>query len=358
MSEFRRLFLHVGSPKTGTTFLQSTLWGSRDRLRAAGLELPLDRVSHFQLALAVRELLNPDVDTPRAMTVVERMATALKSSTSSVVLSNEMLAGASREQADRLYRLLDETVGDPEVHVVVTARDLARQIPAEWQQQIQQRRTISWPDFLGSLRDGGEATEYFLPAQDPADIARRWGSGLPPARVHVVTVPQPTAPRQQLLARVCAVLGISPEVLSTAKPVANDSLGLVSVELLRRVNVALGDRLPHPRAGYGRVGKRHLAQQVLAPHGGVGPSLPTSMRRWCTEQADRIIETITDAGYDVVGDLEELRPDVESGPASAEVNEAEIAARAVEAIADLLDQRHQDLLLIDSLRGRPKVTRG
>jgi hypothetical protein len=354
----RRVFLHVGCPKTGTTFLQSTMWKSRDRLLDAGLELPVDRVSHFQLALAVREQLIPDVDTPRVLSAVDRMTDALKSSTSSIVLSNEMLAGATREQADGLHRLLAETTGDAEVHLVVTARDLARQVPAEWQQQIQHRRTISWPDFLQSLVDGGEATAYFLPAQDASDVARRWADDLPPERVHVVTVPRRSAPREQLLTRFCAVLGVDPELLSEAAAVPNESLGLVSVELLRRVNVALGDRLPHPRSGYGRVGKRYFAQQVLAPLGGRRPTVPAQLRSWCLEQSDRIVESIAAGGYDVVGDLEELRPDFDSEETPAEVNDTEVAAYAIDALADLLQQRHQDLRLIDDLRAQLKSPRG
>ena len=355
----RRVFLHVGCPKTGTTFLQSTLWRSRDRLLSAGFELPVDRASHFQLALAVRQQLIPDVDSPRALTAVDRMTEALRSSTSSIVVSNEMLAGASREQADGLHRLLGETVGDAETHLVVTARDLARQVPAEWQQQIQHRRTISWSDFLESLVHGGDDTAYFLPAQDASDVARRWTDSLPPDRVHVVTVPRPSGPREQLLTRFCGVLGVDSELLSAATAVPNESLGLVAVELLRRVNVALGDRLPHPRSGYGRVGKRYFAQQVLAPLGGDRPTVPAQLRSWCLEQSDRIIETIAAAGYDVVGDLEELRPDFDSEPAPVpDVGDAEIAAYAIEALADLLEQRHQDLRLIDDLRARLKSPRG
>ncbi|HYJ69974.1 MAG TPA: hypothetical protein VEX15_20155, partial [Nocardioidaceae bacterium] len=58
----RRIFVHVGCPKTGTTFLQSTLWKSRDELRLHDVELPVDRQSHFHLALAVRGNLKPDLD--------------------------------------------------------------------------------------------------------------------------------------------------------------------------------------------------------------------------------------------------------------------------------------------------------
>jgi len=358
-SPTRQVFVHVGCPKTGTTFLQSTLWQSRDALRAEGVELPLDRVSHFQLALAVREQLDPELDSKRAFGVMDRLAAALDETTApTVVLSNEVLAGATVEQADRLWSLLRRSLPDAEAHLVITARDLARQIPAEWQQQIQHRRTIAWPDFLQSLRDGSEPAAYFLPAQDAASVAHRWAADLPADQVHVVTVPRPGAPRDLLLERFCAVLGVDVTTVAQSVPVANESLGRAPLELLRRVNTALGDRLPHPRAGFGRVGKRYLAQLVLAPMGGERPVLPADMASWCQQHSDRLIEELRTAGYDVVGDLAELRPDLgrlEAAP--ADVTEAEIASLAVAALADVLDQRSRDLDQIERLRERVRELR-
>ena len=96
----RRIFVHVGCAKAGTTFLQSALWQSRDVLRAHGVELPVDRLSHYHLALAVRDKLSPDIDSPKAFTVQDRFARALAdSAAATVVVSNELLAGATPEQA-------------------------------------------------------------------------------------------------------------------------------------------------------------------------------------------------------------------------------------------------------------------
>ena len=35
-----RVFLHIGEPKTGTTFIQQVLWGNRAELAAQGIVLP------------------------------------------------------------------------------------------------------------------------------------------------------------------------------------------------------------------------------------------------------------------------------------------------------------------------------
>ena len=359
MNTTRRILVHVGCPKTGTTYLQSALWQSRPALVAQGFELPLDRVSHFHLALAVRDQLDPALDPPRALSVLDRFATALaESAATTVVVSNEILAGATAEQASGLWRLIEEAMPDAEPHLVVTVRDLARQVPAEWQQQIQQRRTITWPDYLQSLRDGSEPAAYFRPAQDASDIARRWSDRLPPERVHVVTVPPPGAPQRILLERFCRALGIDFATLSDAAPVVNESLGRVPIELLRRVNAALGDRLPHPRAGFGRVGKRYFAQQVLAPMGGERPILPADMVRWCHDNTERIVADLRTAGYDIIGDLDDLRPDARMAASpSPDVSDAELVTVAVEALATLLAQRQRDLERIDDLRERTRTQR-
>jgi hypothetical protein len=353
----RRIFLHVGSPKTGTTFLQSALWQSRDVLRSHGVELPGDRRIHHHLALAVREVLNPDFDPPETFTVMDRFAQALaESEAPTIIVSNEILVSATAAQAAGLHHLISASVVGAEIHLVITTRNLAQLIPSGWQQQIQQRRTTTWDRYLRSLREGTGPAAHFLPAHDPADIVARWAPNLPPDRIHIVTVPPPTAPRRLLLERFCEVTNIDVAVLSDAAPVPNESLGWVQVELMRRVNVALGDRLPHSRAGFGRVGKRYFAYQVLAPMGGERPSLPPEMGPWCHEHTERIIATIEKEGYDVTGDLDDLRYFPATAEASASpsaVSDSELADVAVVALADLLDQRHRDLDQIDALENRP-----
>src|SRR5699024_7745323 len=95
----------------------------------------------------------------------------------------------------------------------------------------------------------------FWAQQDLPSVLGNWASEVPAERTHIVTVPPAGAGRASLLARYSSVLGIDASRLSTGTPRSNASLGLVQAEVLRRVNVALGERLPRPRAGYARVAK-------------------------------------------------------------------------------------------------------
>ena len=74
----RRLYLHVGCPKTGTTYLQDTFWESRKALATAGLHLPLRSVKdHFYVSLAVREAVDPELDPPDSHRALDRLTVDL-----------------------------------------------------------------------------------------------------------------------------------------------------------------------------------------------------------------------------------------------------------------------------------------
>jgi hypothetical protein len=343
----RRCYLHVGSPKTGTSYLQSVMWASRPALADQGLSLPLRGVGdHFRLTLLLRGLLDEAMDPPMAFDVLDRLAAELPAlSGDRLLISHELLAPVRMKRT----RLLLDVLRDYEVHLVITARDLARQVPAEWQQGVKHRATLSYDDFLSRVID--RTAEHFWAVQDVADIARRWGADLPPERVHVVTVPQRGAPPGTLLERFCSVLDIDVGPLVTDAARANQSMGAEQAELLRRVNIALGDRLPHPRAGYARVAKDHLGDRVLAAQDGLPLTLPSRLDDWVHEASRSMVDRIRARGYTVVGDLEELMPAVRKDTDdSAPVTEAAVLEAAVQAIASLLDQRHSDLEEMRSLR--------
>ena len=66
------------------------------------------------------------------------------------------------------------------------------------------------------------------------------------------------------------------------------------------------------------------------------------MADWCRSWRREQVAFIEQRGFDVVGDLEELLPrDEDFGPELRDVDDAEVAAAAVPAIADLL-VRHNE----------------
>ena len=335
----RRCFLHVGSPKTGTTYLQNVLWSSSDGLRQQGFRMALQRPKdHFFLTLALRGRLDRSLDPPAAVEVLRRFKEDLSApGDEDLVVSHELLAAAAEPAVAGFLDLLRGF----EVHVVLTARDLARQVPAEWQQQVKTRATTPYDEFVTAVVD--RKARHFWTVQDLPALAARWGRDLPPKHVHVVTVPPSGAAPGTLLARFCAALGLDPAQMRADQPAANPSIGYEQAELLRRVNVALGDRLPRPRAGYNKVVKQDFAESLLVQQAPVQRLvLPPDRWEWCREVSHDVVARIESSGYDVLGSLEDLLP--EEAPPGTELStpaEADVLAAAVEALAAALDREHR-----------------
>src|SRR5690349_10875821 len=72
MTQPAKAYLHVGLPKTGTSFLQSHLWDSPTQLAAVGIRMvPDGRGETFTLMRAVRGQLEAEGKEGRATRAVE-----------------------------------------------------------------------------------------------------------------------------------------------------------------------------------------------------------------------------------------------------------------------------------------------
>lgn len=336
------LFIHAGLPKTGTSFLQGVFFGSVPALADQDLALvPADQHDHLRVTLTIRDLLQ-DFDNEHTRSSLERLrAEALACTASRVLFTHESLAPCTPEEAQLLLDAFGERY---DVHVIVTARDPGRQIPSAWQQRMQARLTYSYDEFVEAVFARDELASDFWANQDLADVLTRWSAVVPPSNIHVITCPPPGAPPQQLLERFCSVVGVSADSLSLERRVDNVALGQPQAELLRRVNIALGGRFPHIRDGYRRLGQVFLAGQILRPQKGRVAQLPASRRAETDALADSWISLISAGGYDVVGDLDELRPrDASFAPGPAPVTSDELVDVAATALADILERRDIEL---------------
>lgn len=330
-------YLHVGLPKTGTSYLQSHLWDSPAQLAAVGVRMvPESRGETFTLMRAVRGQLAAEGKTTRATRAIDSLRRLVASASDpTLLLSQESLGGARPDEAGRLI----ECFGDREVHVVVTARDVARQLPSAWQQRVKAKGDLTFPDYLEGVRTRTGAGKTFWATQNLVSSLESWGSHLPPERVHLVVVPPRTADRSLLAQRFGAVVGIDFDTLQAVDLRPNYSLDPAQVELVRRVNKVHGIA---SRVEQARTVKQFFSAQVLAPRRGPSAQTPKSMADWCRELAHEQVAFIETHGFDVVGDLGELVPrDEDFGPELGEIDDAAVAAAAVPAIADLL-VRHNE----------------
>ncbi|HSE71079.1 MAG TPA: hypothetical protein VLA97_10005 [Nocardioidaceae bacterium] len=346
-----RIFLHVGSPKTGTTFLQQVLWSQRPVARKQGLLLPMRSFDdHYLATLDVRGLAGKSNHPARAAGMWRRMVEQSLDWSGNVLISHELFAGASQEQARQAMAAFPD---DAEVHVVLTARDLVRQIPAEWQEHVKHRSTETFPAFVKGLRRENPDA-WFWKVQDYPSVLSRWGGHLPPERLHVVTVPPAGTDPSLLWARFAGLLDLDPSAFELGGSRSNTSLGYEQAELLRRVNAELGDRLPIP-GPYPADVKTVFAQRVLAERRGTKFGLQGDDLDYARERGARMAEELKALGAHVVGDLADLVPPVtEEEPVDLQalVSDDKLLAESIAALAGLLDEHRARRTERDALRRR------
>lgn len=333
-----RVFLHIGLKKTGTSYLQSVLRANRDTLRSQGLDLvPPSQPASHRLTLDLRRDGGPAPGGPLA-----RLPRQLDQAAGPrLLITEETFAGLRDDQVARLGAAL----GGRDPHLVLTVRDIARTIPSAWQQAVKGGRGFRYPTFVESVvRRSGPGSQGFWTAYDVPALLQTWETLVPRDRMHVVLVPPPGAPRELLLQRFCAVVGVDPGSLAVPAVRANESLGRAQAELLRRINRKLSETAKQ-RAVHGAVLKRGFALGVLAPQGGERILVPAEHAPWCRQHAKEVAAFLAGGGYHLVGDPAELMPDESAfAEGDVEVADQEVSAAAVAALAELLERQMADWL--------------
>jgi hypothetical protein len=326
-----RVFHHIGLPKTGTTYLQHVLWENKERLREHGVLLPgRHRRRHLLASLDVREdpklARRPgDVDRPWLDLVEEVLAWD-----GDAEISHEFFAAASSEQVARVV----EDLAGRELHVVVTARAMTELGVSRWQEQVKNGSVLPVDDYP-AREDYDPTDEWGWGSFDLADILERWSAVVPPERIHVLVVAPGSGAPAELWMRFAEVMGLDGTDYEIPDAPVNASLGLVEVELLRRVNAKLD--------GFGSAMARGRWIRGYLAEGDILPSRREKFRAGDAKASDlrhrgeRAVELLRAGGYDVRGDLQALLPpEVEGLRHPDDVSDGELLDSATTAIARLL----------------------
>jgi hypothetical protein len=342
-----RVFVHVGAPKTGTTYLQDTLWLNRDALRGDGVLVPGGRrFAAFHAAQAIRDVARLAELPPGRRDVWADMQRRIGDWPDKAVLSHEFLGAATADQAVRAI----EALRPAEVHVVLTARDYVAAMPALWQETVKMGAQRSLEGYTSAVMADKKAGPWGRASVDVVGILDRWGSTLPPDRVHVVTVPPAGSAPDLLWTRFAQVCGLDPARYSPPPRPANASLSAVRADLLQMVAQHLPDDLA-PMTLRHRWLRGYLAQEVLArsagPRRSLAPSTAARVRAW----SEQTVVTLGQRGYDVVGSLDELISAPLPGEDDAvDVSDADVLAAAAETIGELLDRHRLLTAELESVR--------
>ena len=186
-----KVFLHIGEPKTGTTFLQQVMWRNRSELAAQGVVLPGHHPQdHYRASQDLRGIPKLASDPAGSWTGEwEILARQAQQAPRVAVISHELFSAADPEQADRAVRSLQPA----EVHIVLTVRDMATLLPAEWQETVKHRNARGWEDWLEDVIDRESTSAdrrqwWFWRVHDTLAILGIWSRIVPAERVHVITI--------------------------------------------------------------------------------------------------------------------------------------------------------------------------
>jgi hypothetical protein len=361
----RRVLLHVGCPKTGTSYLQDVLFRNQKTLREHDILYPADRFdAHFLAALDLMTLPWGGLET-EAVGAWDRLAERVREWHGTAIISHEIFARATPTQVERALASL----GDAEVHLVLSVRDLVRQIPAEWQENVKHRSHITYATFLHTIRDPGRDSKigsWFWAVQEVPDILDRWGASLPAERVHLVTVPPSGSDRGELWRRFSHTFGLDGLELDLTAERENPSLGVPETALLRTINQRVTSIIAPP--DYRPLVREVLAHQTLSR--GVDSArlgLAPDDHAWAQELSRGWVAVLEERGYDVSGSLDDLfGPDLGTFADPDTTTAEQLLPPALDAIGALLveaarlrdveERLHEELREAREERDRARTT--
>ncbi len=226
--------LHIGPHKTGTTTLQASFHASREGLAAQGVHYAGPTANPMLAAMAAgHDKALPTraaVSTERWDDLVAEVAGRPRDER--VVVSSEFFGDA----ADTRIGPIIEALGGDAVHVVVTLRPLARILPSQWQQYVQNRLRAAYEPWLRSVLDPAAEkvlTPTFWRRHRHDELIARWADVVGPDRLTVVVVDE--RDKTMLTTTFERLLDLTPGTL-LSPGTANRSLTHVEVELLRSLN--------------------------------------------------------------------------------------------------------------------------
>ncbi|MDQ6641590.1 MAG: hypothetical protein M3Y66_03745, partial [Actinomycetota bacterium] len=350
-----RVFLHIGLPKTATTYLQTVLWGARDQMRAAGVLLPgHQRREHLWASRVVREEATLEHASPRQRGAWDRLRAEIEVWPRTALISHEFFAAASADQARRMI----EQLAPAEVHLVLTGREPLGLFTASWQESLKNRETAPMSDYAREVSDS-PAVIWNWRTLDLRLVLERWApqdGPVPSGQVHLLPLPGKNASRDLIWHRYAGLLGLDSQAYDLSGNFPNQSMGVVEAETLRRVNEHL-DTFTEAidRGTYIRT---FLADERLLPRGGERYWPGFDQIAECRERGRAALDHIRNRGFHVIGDLEDLRvpENLPERRHPGSVTEAEVAEVAVELVArmlsDVRDLRHERRRLRNQLAAR------
>jgi hypothetical protein len=301
-------FLHIGPHKTGTTALQAAFHLARDRAEEQGVHYASygrQPVTAVRAGIGKAGARSANGKPPNIRHWRWLVREIERSRADRILLSSENFADAEPEAIARVVADLDPA----RVHVVVTLRPLARIIPSQWQQYVQNRLTSTFDHWVDAIlnQPRGTVTPTFWHRHRHDELVDRWAQVVGHENLTVVALDD--ADREMLFRAFEQLLGLTPGTLVADPNLTNRSMSLAEIEVIRAFNVAFQEA-GLPAALYERILHTGAAslQTRRAPDPREGRvALPAWSLAPVAEISRAMVESIAASGVRIVGDLDSLR---------------------------------------------------
>ncbi|WP_053847277.1 hypothetical protein [Streptomyces sp. NRRL B-24085] len=326
--------LHIGPHKTGTTAVQGALFAAKDLLPEHGVVFPAHTRHPMEAVLAAcarPAMMGDTAPTEKHWTRLLEQVGAAGGRTA--VVSSEFFADA--EDDETVARIVEQLGGEL-VHVVVTLRPLARIMPSQWQQYVQNGLRMGYEDWLTHMLRKApyeQPNPSFWRRHRHDRLVERWARAVGPERITVVVVDD--RDRGGLLRTFEQLLGLPGNLLQPVPDTANRSLTLAETEMLRNLNKEFrGNGLPDEL--YSRLVRNGAVMHMKNACSPSPDDVKILTPEWALEAAAGIAAEMTRnigaAGVRIIGDLRLLsavpQAPVPDGIPAPRIS-PEVAARAL-----------------------------
>lgn len=309
----RKLVIHAGFHKTGTTALQHSLRASEASLRNQGWSYPVishgNSQSDSALALAKRGWgWKGGGSKPIPMKTWDRLVTRINRDSGNSVISSEFFSELQLADIEKIKTAFPKH----EVQIVFTIRALDALFPSNFQQALKGGSDLSYEDWLERILDDYQNAKRssFWRRNQHALVIERWAGVFGNKQITLIT--SDVQNQSALYERFETLLGLKPDSL-----VRESSTGLNRGLLLDEISLILEVNRNYPKNGRWNEYQTFIKHGVIdnltsSPAGKVEETnrlrTPEKFARQINEIAKFELALLRDLDVDILGSFDELEP--------------------------------------------------
>ncbi len=223
------LVLHIGLPKTGTTYIQRTFSAAVEKINGEIAYPDLGFYNH-QLAMykAFRPFLPWNAPAGSNAKWLSLLEAIREKPDSKKLISAEAFSALSEDGVAKLKRVLDGVKIDS---IIITVRPLEKLLPSHWQQNLKNGSTVSLESYLNkkmhSIESGGEFSQMFAYYH----TVKLWSDYFGDVNFKVLFMDGKSEQNLRMFSHLCGLSDKAIDILDHNKPKASEqNLSLTNFE--------------------------------------------------------------------------------------------------------------------------------